>query len=272
LLKTVFHVHTDFSDDSNNAVEHLLDCALAGGRLPAVTDHDTIEGAQPGGAAVPRQRVLVGEEDLHPRRPSHRLFPHEHVAPPTARDTAKAIRQQAPRGVPHPFNSIFGCGLRSTTHDLIDLIDAVEVANAQNFSPLPNRRARQFAHRHHLPALVGVDSHHRHSVHTCYQHIPEFDGPESFLAALRHAQLVPGRHTLGYFFRSAWLLARYHLGHGTPADYGRRCPMAPPNTTPALCRPHRTLSPDRQPPRIKATAATQPRHLLLKSGGHPLRE
>ncbi|NLX21456.1 MAG: PHP domain-containing protein [Phycisphaerae bacterium] len=232
LLKTVFHVHTDFSDDSNNAVEHLLDCAHRWGiDCLAVTDHDTIEGAQAlAAAAGPRPRVIVGEEISTHDGHLIGLFLNEHVGPGrSARETAKAIRQQGGLVVvPHPFNSIFGCGLRSTTHDLLDLIDAVEVANAQNFSPLPNRRARQFAHRHHLPALVGVDSHHRHSVHTCYQHIPEFDGPESFLAALRHAQLVPGRHTLGYFARSAWLLARYHLGLGTPADYGRRCPMARP--------------------------------------------
>ncbi len=233
LLKTVFHVHTDHSDDSNNTVEHLLECAHRWEiDCLTITDHDTIEGARAVAAAAgPNLRVIIGEEISTREGHLIGLFLHEHVGPGrSARETAKAIRQQGGLVVvPHPFISMFSCGLRRAVHGLVDLIDAVEIANAQNLSPFPDRKARRFAARHGLPGLAGADSHHRNSLRASYQWLPEFDGPESFLAAVRQAELVPGRHTLGYFVRSAWLITRVRLGFGTPADYGRRCTTPRPN-------------------------------------------
>jgi hypothetical protein len=234
LLKTVFHVHTDYSDDSDNSIEHLLDAAVrAGVRALAVTDHDTIEGARALAAAAPPDlKVIVGQEISTADGHLIGLFLREPVAPGlSVRTAAKEIRRQGGLiVVPHPFNTIFGCSLREAVLDIIDYIDIVETSNAQNLLPFPNRRSARFAALHAFPALVGSDTHHRDSLCSCYQLIPPFDGPASFLDAVRHALLVPGCHPLTYFIQAAAVVLRSRLGLPLAPAVGRN------NTTPPRTR------------------------------------
>lgn len=230
LLKTVFHVHTDYSDDSDNSIEHLLDAAgRSGVRVLAVTDHDTIEGAREmASLAPPDLQVIIGEEISTADGHLIGLFLREPVAPGlSVRTTAKEIRKQGGLiVVPHPFNTIFGCGLRDAVLDIIDYIDIVEISNAQNLLPFPNRRAAEFAALHEFPALVGSDTHHRNSLCSCYQMIPPFDGAASFLESVRLASLVPGRHPLTYFLHSAAAILRSRFGLPQPPTLGRNCPRS----------------------------------------------
>jgi hypothetical protein len=226
LLKTVFHVHTDYSDDSDNTIEHLLDAAgRLGVHVLAVTDHDTTEGARRLAARAPRGlKVIVGQKISTADGHLIGLFLNEPIAPGLShRATARDIRRQGGLVVvPHPYNTIFGCSLREAVYDILDLIDIVEISNAQNLLPLPNRRSQRLAAQYSFPAIVGVDTHHRDSLCSCYQLLPPFDGAASLLASLRRAVLVPGRHPLGYFVRSALVIARSRLGLPT-ANYGRNC-------------------------------------------------
>ena len=107
--------------------------------------------------------------------------------------------------------------------DILDLIDAVEVCNAQNLSPLPNRRAERFAREHNLARIVGVDMHHRDHLAACFQWMPPFDSAESFRASLRQATLIKGRHSLSYFAKAARIVIGSRAPWGVPADYGRNC-------------------------------------------------
>lgn len=232
LLKTAFHVHTDYSDDSNNSLEHLLEQAQrAHIHCLSITDHDTLAGAKALAAmADPNLRVIMGEEISSQDGHIIGLFLSEHVAPGMpARETAEAIKRQGGLVVvPHPFSRLFNCGLRHRINELVDLIDAVEVWNAQSPCPWDDRRAERFAFEHNLPALVGVDSHHRNSLGVCYQWLPAFDGPAGFLAALRRTDQVRRRHSLGYFFRSGLFTLAYRLGLGTMRSYGANCPQPRP--------------------------------------------
>lgn len=227
LWKTVFHVHTDYSDDSDNAVTHLAaEAERQGVDCLAVTDHDTLDGALAlAELAGEDLRVIVGEEISTRQGHLVGLFLTEPIPPDMeVRATAEAIKDQGGLViVPHPFNLLFDCGLRSAVRQILDLIDAVEVSNAQNLSPLPNVLAARFARNHGLPGLVGVDSHHRNSLAACYQWMRPFDGPADFLAAARDAQLVFGCHRPSYFARSAVVLARKWLRIGAPPRYGRHC-------------------------------------------------
>jgi len=229
LLKTVLHVHTDYSDDSDNEVGHLLESAgQLGVHCLAVTDHDSIEGAETLAAeAGPELEVIVGEEISTSDGHLIGLFLQEHVKPGMSpRRTAEAIKGQGGLVVvPHPFNSLFSCGLRGALFDLVDLIDIVEISNAQNLLPFPNRRAASFARQYGLPGLVGVDTHHQNSLDACYQWLEPFDGPGSFLESIARARLVAGRHRLNYFVRTALYIARYQLGFGFPSRYGRNCTL-----------------------------------------------
>ncbi|MDM8005524.1 MAG: PHP domain-containing protein [Phycisphaerae bacterium] len=231
LVKTVFHIHTDYSDDSNLSVDCLADEAVERGvGCVAVTDHDSIEGAIGlAETAGDDLRVIVGEEVS--TRDGHLigLFLRDLVEPGmSVRQTAEAIRQQGGLVVvPHPYNRLFDCSLGDRVYDILDLIDAVEVANAQNLSPLPNRRSARFARRHGFPAVVGTDVHHRGYLDTCYQMMPDFEGPSEFVTSLEHARLHARAHPLSYFFRTAWLIAGYKLGLPLPAGYGANAANVP---------------------------------------------
>ena len=221
-LKTLIHIHTDYSYDSDISLEALA-AVMASERLGcvAVTDHDTIEGALRF-RHLTDAKVIIGEEIT--TRDGHLigLFLHEGIRPGmSAIDTAKAIRAQGGLVfVPHPFVTMFSCGLRHVTSRIVDLIDAVEVNNAQNILIGPDRRARHFAEEHRLVKYVGADSHMSGSVVPCYQVLRDFTGAEDFLDALATAELRPGRHPLGYFAATGTRLMRYYLSLALPGGFG----------------------------------------------------
>lgn len=236
MLKTVFHVHTDYSHDSNITADGLIDEARRRGvGCITITDHDTIAGARAVAAKAGHDlKVIIGEEVSTEDGHLIGLFLREEIRPGlSARRTAELIRRQGGLVVvPHPFNTLFGCSLREKVYDVIDLVHAIEVCNSQNLSPIPDAKARELAQRFSLPALVGVDLHHSGYMDSCHQMLPAFEGPQGFLAAIRRAELVPGRHPLGYFARSAWYELSARVGLSAPAGYGRNCLNRAPSATP----------------------------------------
>ncbi len=223
-LKTLIHIHTDYSPDSNISPESLVAVAERQGiGCVAVTDHDTIDGALHVRDITDIQ-VIIGEEVTTRDGDMIGLFLHAPVRPGmSARDTAVAIREQGGLVfVPHPFLRMLGCGLGEKTHEIADLVDAVEVNNAQNLLSRPDRMADRLADQLGLPKYVGADSHMDSSIAPCFQTMRDFSGPADFLDALRDARRYPGRHPLHYFAESAawmalrpfglWASPRYPIG------------------------------------------------------------
>ncbi len=236
-LKMVFHVHTNYSDDGNMSPQALL--AEADRRQVTcltVTDHDTMDGARHVADIAPRHiRIIQGQEVSTAEGHLIGLFLQEEIpAGLSPLDTAERIRDQGGLViVPHPFNTMFDCSLKSAIHDLGGLIDAVEIFNAQNVSPLPNRKAAAFARDHHLPAIVGGDVHHRGYLDSTYQWIPAFTDARSFMKSLQSAHFVARRHPLSYFVRSANVFGRGLLNWRTSTDYGANCDRSRSRRTPA---------------------------------------
>lgn len=226
-IKVVFHIHSDYSDDSNLSVERIYQLARANGvGCLALTDHDTIEGARRlADLAGGDPRVIVGQEISTTGGHLIGLFLDRRVDPgQSLRQTAQAIHRQGGLVVaPHPFNILFGCSLGRRAREIVDLIDIVEIQNAQNILPVANWRAESFARRVGRPAVVGCDQHHGNRIDACYFRIPPFEGAQGFLDALPRAILVKGRHPLSYFAKTAWVLMRHRLGLGAPPSYGRNC-------------------------------------------------
>lgn len=223
MLKTLIHIHTDYSFDSDISVEALAAFARENRiQCVAVTDHDTIEGALRLRAIAPDLRVIVGEEIS--TRDGHLigLFLKERIEPGmSARETALAIKRQGGLVLlPHPFVKAFGCGLQGVSWEIADLLDAVEICNSQNLLSAPDRKAAEFADRLGLPAYVGADSHQSTSIAPCFQLLPKFDGPKGFLSSLRSAALSSGRHGLGYFLSAATRVLRHLLGLPLPRGFG----------------------------------------------------
>jgi predicted metal-dependent phosphoesterase TrpH len=186
-----------------------------------VTDHDTIEGARHV-SSIADARVIIGQEITTQEGDVLGLFLRRTIpAGLRAREAALAVRQQGGLVfIPHPFIRFLGCGLRESVWDIVDLIDAVEVNNAQNIRGGPDRCAEWFAARTGLPRFIGSDSHTASSIAPCYQLIRDFSGPADFLDALRTAELVPGRHPVSYFVSAAHRALRHVLGLPFPDGFG----------------------------------------------------
>lgn len=118
---------------------------------------------------------------------------------------------------------MFGCGLCRHAREIIDLIDVVEVSNAQNIFDWPNRAAEKLAHSHRFPRIVGVDIHHGDNLDACYQWVEPFDTPEGFVQSLRRASFAKGRHDLAYFAKTAWYVFLDRSGIGLPETFGHSC-------------------------------------------------
>lgn len=221
-LRTLIHLHTDYSFDSDLSLEGLcrfvrrerFDCV-------AVTDHDTIEGARRLAQAADF-RVIVGEEIS--TRDGHLigLFLRSTIRPGmSARVTADAIHDQGGLVLaPHPFVRLFGCSLNDAAWRIADQIDAVEVCNGQNLRSRPDQQAEEFARRFALPMYCGSDTHLANSIAPCHQIMPDFTDPVSFLSSLSRATLVRGRHPISYFVTSAVRTARYYIGLPMPKGCG----------------------------------------------------
>jgi predicted metal-dependent phosphoesterase TrpH len=212
-IKTVIHIHTEYSSDCDVSLEALA-WSVVNERIGcvAITDHDTIEGAVRF-REMTNAEVIVGEEISTREGHLIGLFLQERIPPGLGvRETALAIREQGGLVlVPHPFVRVFSCGLRDHLDLIADMIDAVEINNAQNLRRRPDRRARRYAQEMGLVSYVGADTHLVGTLAPCFQLMRPFTGPADFLDALAAAELWPGRHSLRYFVtmahKIAWMAA-----------------------------------------------------------------
>ncbi|MFH1748130.1 MAG: PHP domain-containing protein [Planctomycetota bacterium] len=210
-LKTVLHVHTNFSHDSNRSPAELVDTAVRQGiDCIGITDHNQIEGALQA-RELDRVRVIVGEEILTADGDLIGLFLEQRVPPGMpAIETAKCIQAQGGLVLaPHPFATLCTDSLSATTATLLPWLSTVEICNSQNIFFWDDWRAARFARQHGLPGYVGADAHLRGYLAGGYQWMPDFDGPESFVNALRQAELMPKRFGPRYLT----IMACQHLWH-----------------------------------------------------------
>lgn len=201
-LKTVIHVHTNYSFDGNASPEDVLETARRQGvDCVAITDHDEIEGALIARDRSRDVRVIVGEEVSSAGGHIIGLFLEQRIPSGLSlQETAERIKQQGGLVLaPHPFSILCEDSLRANTARLLPWLDAVEVCNAQDPLPWEDSRALRFALRHDLVPYVGADSHIRGHLDACHQLMPSFDGPAEFLASLRVAERRPGQFGLSYF-------------------------------------------------------------------------
>lgn len=204
MLKTVIHIHTHYSHDSNRTPAQLLDTAREQGvDAIAVTDHDEIEGAFEAARIAADQtragrrpvRVIVGQEISTADGHVIGLFLSRRIEPgQSCLRTAERIHEQGGLVLaPHPFLTFDSCSLLDNIFKLRPLLHAVEICNAQNPLWWQCRKAARFARRHGLTSYVGADAHLHGALDACYQIVPDFYDAPSFLHALRHATLYPGR-------------------------------------------------------------------------------
>ena len=199
-MQTVdFHVHSNYSYDGYLPLNKLdKACYCRGLTTVAVTDHDEIRGALEADRLFRigklLTRIIVGEEVKTTQGEIIGLFLKECVPPDMSlADTIKAIREQG--GLVY-LNHPFGYGRRAAKLSLAELdglwdkIDIVEIFNGRNLNQQANDLAKKMALAHGKPGGVGTDAHSAWEVGRSFVSMEDFDGSETFLAALRHASYV----------------------------------------------------------------------------------
>src|SRR5580692_11537816 len=193
------HLHTVASGDAVLTLEQLAERAEQTGLdVVCITDHNVTSAAV---AATERDlgvRVIVGEEVRTPYGDVIGLFLTERIpyVLPLPEVVARIRSQRALVYVPHPFDPVRASLGRTGAGDALTALcsagaaDIIEVFNAKTADQSHNERAARLAERFGLPGGAGSDAHDAPGVGAAYLEMPDFDGPESFLAALSSARVA----------------------------------------------------------------------------------
>jgi glycosyltransferase involved in cell wall biosynthesis len=204
MIDVDLHMHTDHSSDCATPVEVLLATARAQGLgAIAVTDHNEISGAFEAAekAADYGIKVIVGEEvKTASQGEVIGLFLRERIARGMSlADTVAEIRRQG--GVvyvPHPFDRMHAVPDYEHLLGVVEDIDAIEVYNPRVAIASFNEEAARFAAKYRIPAGAGSDAHVAQGLGSVRVRMPDFEGPEEFLEALRGAEIVTKPSSLLY--------------------------------------------------------------------------
>jgi hypothetical protein len=199
------HCHTSASFDSLSDPVKVAHTAHRRGLTHlAITDHDTIAGALRARDAAPDGlTVIVGEEVKTAAGDLICLFLGEAIPPGlSVAETVAAAREQGGLvGIPHPFDGYRSSLLKDEgLASIAALVDWVETHNARVVFGGGNEKAAAFAAEHRLPGVAVSDAHTILEVGVASTVVTgDPSTAAGLLAALRDAQLAPGRAT--YFVR-----------------------------------------------------------------------
>jgi len=204
LIDVDLHMHTDHSHDCVTPVEVLLDTARRQGLgAIAVTDHNEVSGALEAAEKAERfgVKVIVGEEvKTADQGEVIGLFIHERIPKGvTLQEAIADIRRQGGLVyVPHPFDRMHSVPDYEHMLDIVEEIDAIEVFNPRVAVGSFNEEAARFAEKYRIVAGAGSDSHVAQGLGSVRLRMPDFDGPEEFLASLAQADIQTKSGTLVY--------------------------------------------------------------------------
>ena len=207
MLKADFHIHTKYSSDCNTPLEKIINrCLEIGINCIAIADHGTTEGALKMQSLAPF-KVIVAEEILTPHGEIMGMFLKETI--PSGLSIEETISQIKAQGalvnIPHPFDTFRGLRLDGKELEaLVGQIDAIEVFNARGPFLKPLKKARAFAQKYDLPGTAGSDAHTIGEIGNAYIEMPEFNGKDDFLQALRAGKVVGHRTSPLIHFISTW--------------------------------------------------------------------
>ena len=214
MLKADLHIHTEYSSDCNTPLEKIINrCLEIGINCIAIADHGTAEGALKMQSLAPF-KVIVAEEILTPRGEIMGMFLKETI--PSGLSVEQTISQiRAQDGLvcmPHLFDMFRGLRLDSRELEaLVDQIDAIEVFNAREPFRKPSTKAQAFAQKYDIPGTAGSDAHTIGEIGNAYIEMPEFNGRDDFLQALRTGKVVGHRTNPLIHFVSGWAKLKSRL-------------------------------------------------------------
>jgi hypothetical protein len=186
------HIHTCYSYDSCLSLAQLSRQVLRKGLDGiAVLDHDEIEGALRLRESAPF-KVIVGEEIGTTHGGIGALFIEKRIPPHlSAEETIARIHEQ--NGlvfVPHPLaRGVPGRIREDKLRQIVSQVDLIEGYNARTPLATDDRRAREFAAQHNVPATASSDAHFACEIGRAWTEMEDFGTAQEFLASLRQAKL-----------------------------------------------------------------------------------
>jgi predicted metal-dependent phosphoesterase TrpH len=212
LIRVDMHSHTRLSSDSLNDPRKLVETAAERGLgALCVTDHNMLANA----LALSRMpdlpiKVIASEEVKSNEGEIIGYFLTEMV--PKGLSPEETVRRIKGQGglvcVPHPFDTLRTASRLKTPalHRLVEagMVDILEVLNARSIKPEDNEQALEYARAHGLAMSAGSDAHTLMEVGRAYVEMPDFDGPEEFLASLRQGRINGKLSSKLIHFGSTW--------------------------------------------------------------------
>ena len=191
------HSHTMWSGDCTTTPEELLAAVEASAiDVLCITDHNVTAGAVRMADELPC-RVIIGEELRVGSGEIIGLFLTERLPQGVGLvEAAQRIRDQG--GVvyiPHPFDPMRNC-LRAEDIDMLvaeGLVDGIEGRNSKTSLESLNTKATEYGRANDLFVGAGSDAHVPDALGAGYLEMPDFAGPQEFMAAARQGRLV-GHH------------------------------------------------------------------------------
>jgi hypothetical protein len=214
LLKADLHTHTHYSRDCITSPERCVSrCLKLGINCLAVTEHNNIEGALAVRRIAPF-KIIIAEEIKTADGELTGLFLKETIPPNlTPEETIERVKAQGGLvSLPHPFDRIRREPLRDHARErILPHLDVIEVFNSRTTFRRDNERARRLAEELGLPMGAGSDAHSPWELGTTYVEMPDFEGPQEFLEALRQGRIVgrpanPLVHVVSTLAKLRWRL------------------------------------------------------------------
>ena len=188
------HLHTAASGDAVTSLDQLAErVGHSGLDVVCLTDHNVTSAAVQAIERGVGARVIVGEEIRTAHGDVIGLFLTERIpyVLPLAEVVARIRAQGGLVYLPHPFDPArSSLGSQAAVLCAAGQADIVEVFNAKISDDAINGQAAALAARFGLPGAAGSDAHDPAGIGAAYQQMPDFDGPASFLAALRQATIT----------------------------------------------------------------------------------
>jgi predicted metal-dependent phosphoesterase TrpH/glycosyltransferase involved in cell wall biosynthesis len=205
LIDIDLHMHTDHSSDCATPVEVLIETARDRGfGAIAITDHNEVSGAF-AAAEVAKDlddfKIIVAEEVKTAEQGEViGLFLEEKIPKGlTMAETIAEIRRQGGLVyVPHPFDRMHSVPDYEHLLEMVEEIDLMEVFNPRVAISSFNEEAERFARKYNIIPAAGSDSHVAQGLGAVRVTVPDFDGPEEFLEAMRDAEITRRHKNLVY--------------------------------------------------------------------------
>ena len=160
-MKYDLHIHSKYSSDGVLDPEKIVKIAAKRGlNGVAITDHNTIIGGlKAKNYETEDLKVIVGSEISTERGEIIGLFLKEEIKPGNVQEVISEIKEQ--NGIivlPHPFDALRHSAFQPTDEDA-KFIDCIEGFNSRCVFQEYNKKAVEFAMRHHLATTAGSDAH-----------------------------------------------------------------------------------------------------------------